>query len=93
MNKLFKYALATGGSALALVGITLAAPAHAAGFVASSTELNSTFGGFATSVKDLILGLLTSGGVVEYMIYILLLGGILALVFWGISKIFKRRRV
>jgi len=43
-------------------------------------------------VFDFPVSLLTSGGVVLLIVGILLIGGIIALVYWGVTKLFKRRR-
>lgn len=94
MNKLRKYAAAAAGSALALVTyVSATASAYAAGFTVSTSTVNDTAGTLFGYAWDYVLSLITSGGTILFMVAITLLGGIIFLVLWGVSRIFKRKRV
>lgn len=94
MNQIKKIALAVSGSVAALVTyVSAAASAHAAGFTVSTSTVNDTAGTLYGQGWDYVLSLITSGGTILFMVAITLLGGIIFLVLWGVSRIFKRKRV
>jgi len=95
MTRFQKIAAAISGS-VAVVGAyvvsSVTSVAHAASFTISTTTVNDAAGAMLQPVFDFPVSLLTSGGVVLLIVGILLIGGIIALVYWGVSKLFKRNR-
>lgn len=95
MTRFQKIAAAISGSVAAVGAYVLSSAssvAHAAGFTISTTTVNDAAGSMLQPVFDFPVSLLTSGGVVLLIVGILLIGGIIALVYWGVSKLFKRNR-
>jgi len=93
MTRFQKIAAAISGTVAAVgVYVTSTASALAAGFTISTSTVNDASGAMLQPVFDFPVSLLTSGGVVLLIVGILLIGGIIALVYWGVTKLFKRRR-
>jgi len=93
MTRFQKISAAISGS-VAVVGayvLSAANTAHAQ-FAVTTTTINEAAGDMLQPVFDYPVSLLTSGGVVLLIVGILLIGGIIALVYWGVTKLFKRRR-
>jgi len=86
-------AIALSGSVAAIGAyVSGVANTHAAAFSVSTSTLNSDAGGLLTDVYGYVISLLTSGGAFQFYIVMALLGGIVVLAVWGISKLFRGGR-
>jgi len=93
MTRFQKIVSAISGSVVAVGAYVLStASAHAAGFTLATSTLNDASGSMLQPVFDLPVSLLITGGVVLFIVGILLVGGIIKLVFWGVGKLFSRRK-
>lgn len=94
MNSIKKIALALSGSVAAVGAYVLsAASAHAQAFTVSTSTLNEDAGSMLQAVYTYLISILTDGGAVQFVIVLTILAGIIALVIWGLHKLFGGRRV
>jgi len=91
MNKLKKFALAGAGIASA-IGMGAASFAHAQFSVSTSTA-NTDIGTMLQLVYDRLISVLNTGGVIQFVVVLTILAGVIALLIWGLHKLFGGRRV
>lgn len=86
-----KYLIA-GASAVSVLGLSFVNFAHAQ-FAVSTTTANTDNGTMLTLVYDRLISALNTGGVVQFVVVMTILAGIIALLIWGLHKLFGGRRV
>jgi len=91
MNKFFKYVVGVTGTVFAL-GLAFAQRAHAQ-FTVSTTTQNTDIGTMLQLVYDRLISVLNTGGVIQFVVVLTILAGVIALLIWGLHKLFGGRRV
>jgi len=91
-SKLQRFALA-GAGLVSAIGLGAASFAHAQAFEVSTSTQNTDIGTMLQLVYDRLISVLNTGGVIEFVVVMTILAGVIALLIWGLHKLFGGRRV